>query len=43
MNFSITEIQNLANNEEYNDKLWVLETLKAKLDFILKMVKDQEQ
>jgi hypothetical protein len=39
--FPVGEIQNLANDESYSDKLWKLQNLKEKLDFVLDLVEKQ--
>ena len=39
--FPVSEIQNLANDENYSDKLWKLQDLKEKLDFVLGMIEQQ--
>ena len=39
--FPVGEIQNLANDENYSDKLWKLQYLKEKLDFVLSLVDQQ--
>ena len=39
--FPVGEIQNLANDENYSDKLWKLQNLKEKLDFVLDLVEKQ--
>ena len=39
--FPVGEIQNLANDESYSDKLWKLQNLKEKLDFVLGLIEQQ--
>ena len=39
--FPVGEIQNLANDESYCDKLWKLQNLKEKLDFVLDLIDKQ--
>jgi hypothetical protein len=39
--FPVGDIQNLANDENYSDKLWKLQNLKEKLDFVLDLVEKQ--
>jgi len=39
--FPVSEIQNLANDDNYSDKLWKLQDLKEKLDFVLGMIEQQ--
>ncbi len=39
--FPLSEIQNLANDENYNEKLWKLQNLKEKLDFVLELIEKQ--
>lgn len=39
--FPVGEIQNLANDDNYSEKLWKLQNLKEKLDFVLELVEKQ--
>ena len=39
--FPVGEIQNLANDENYSEKLWKLQNLKDKLDLVLSMIEHQ--
>lgn len=39
--FPVGEIQNLANVESYSEKLWKLQNLKEKLDFVLDLIEKQ--
>ena len=39
--FPVGEIQNLANDESYSDKLWKLQNLKEKLNFVLDLIDKQ--
>lgn len=39
--FPVGEIQNLANDENYSEKLWKLQNLKDKLDLVLSMIEQQ--
>lgn len=40
--FPISEIQNLANDDNYSEKLWKLQDLKEKLDFVLEMIEQNQ-